>query len=179
VPSSSLPPDPVATPAIRPAQAGDDAAIHRLLIAAFGGTAEAALIERLREAGDVLCALVSTAGDAPIGFILFCPLRLAGAAGSVTLAGLAPLAVAPPCQGRGIGTALVRAGLAACEARGVEAAVVLGDARYYGRFGFRAELAAGLTCAWSGPHLQAVALRDGALAGVEGRLIYPAAFAAL
>jgi len=58
-------------------------------------------------------------------------------AGSAALLG--PLAVAPACQRRGIGSALVRAGLRRLEEKGVTRVCVLGDPAYYGRFGFRAE----------------------------------------
>ena len=48
---------------------------------------------------------------------------------------LGPLAVQPSYQGRGVGAALVRAGLELCEARGM-VVFVLGDPQYYERFGF-------------------------------------------
>jgi putative acetyltransferase len=50
--------------------------------------------------------------------------------------GLAPLAVLPPFQNQGIGTALVRAGLAECHRIVVPWVVVLGHETYYPRFGF-------------------------------------------
>lgn len=54
---------------------------------------------------------------------------------------LAPLAVSPDQQGRGIGSALVREGLCR-EARGEGGLVfVYGDPAYYGRFGFERETA--------------------------------------
>lgn len=53
--------------------------------------------------------------------------------------GLGPLAVLPAMQGRGIGGALVRHGLARLRTRGAAGVVLVGDPGYYGRFGFRAE----------------------------------------
>src|SRR5437762_2911415 len=50
--------------------------------------------------------------------------------------GLAPMAVLPREQRRGIGSALVRAGLDRCKQSGFSAAVVLGHPAYYPRFGF-------------------------------------------
>ena len=59
------------------------------------------------------------------------------------------------------------------------AIVVLGDPAYYGRFGFRAETAAGLDTPWSGPHLMALELVPGSLGGESGIARYAAAFSAL
>jgi putative acetyltransferase len=57
---------------------------------------------------------------------------------------LAPLAVSPDFQRRGIGTALARAGLDACRKQGVPFVFVLGNPAYYSRFGFRPANASGI-----------------------------------
>lgn len=49
---------------------------------------------------------------------------------SLSLLGLAPLAVAPTRQGQGVSAALVQAGLAACREQGAGAVSVLGDPAY-------------------------------------------------
>jgi putative acetyltransferase len=49
---------------------------------------------------------------------------------------LSPLAVLPEHQRRGVGAALVRAGVAASEEQAVPLVFLEGDPRYYGRFGF-------------------------------------------
>jgi putative acetyltransferase len=49
---------------------------------------------------------------------------------------LSPLGVHPDVQGRGHGSALVRASLAAVQARGEPLLLVEGNPAYYGRFGF-------------------------------------------
>jgi putative acetyltransferase len=56
--------------------------------------------------------------------------------GGLTGVGLAPLAVCPSHQHKGIGSALVREGLLACRKRGLGFVVVLGEPAYYKRFGF-------------------------------------------
>ena len=63
-----------------------------------------------------------------------------------TAAGLAPMAVHPDLQRRGIGSRLVEEGLEACRAAGRELVVVLGHPDYYPRFGFTP--AAGLGLVW-------------------------------
>lgn len=49
------------------------------------------------------------------------------------------MSVAPARQRKGIGDALIRAGLARLEQQGAQGCVVLGDPRYYRRFGFVAD----------------------------------------
>jgi predicted N-acetyltransferase YhbS len=49
---------------------------------------------------------------------------------------LGPLAVDPACRNRGIGSALMRHALATANRRGHRAVLLVGDAAYYGRFGF-------------------------------------------
>ena len=51
---------------------------------------------------------------------------------------LGPLAVDPDCRNRGIGAALMRRALRDAR-RGHKAVLLVGDAPYYGRFGFSAE----------------------------------------
>ena len=131
---------------IRPERVADHEAVVALLRAACPTPAEAALVEALRAAGDATVALVAEragdrdrAGGGVVGHVLFSPVSVTPRDGGRAASGLglAPLAVAPSAQRRGIGGALVRAGLDACRARGCGVVVVLGDPAYYARFGFR------------------------------------------
>ncbi len=83
---------------------------------------------------------------------------------------LGPLAVSPDRQGEGIGSRLMRSALNRAMALGHGAVILVGDAPYYGRFGFSAELTADLAMpAKVNPaRLLAVELREGALAGASG-----------
>ena len=60
---------------------------------------------------------------------------------------LGPLAVASNARSRGIGAALMRRALREAKRLGHQAVLLVGDAPYYGRFGFSAEAAAGLRLA--------------------------------
>ncbi len=90
-------------------------------------------------------SLEAVSGNSIIGHIVFTP------CGEGELALLGPLGVATAWQRRGVGSALVRAGLDRLRAARV---LVLGDPAYYGRFGFEAEQAVGppypLPDAWMG-----------------------------
>jgi predicted N-acetyltransferase YhbS len=80
-------------------------------------------------------AFAARVEGALVGAIVFSRMRYAGDARQVFV--LAPVAVATDRQGQGVGTALIRHGLAALRARGVDVALTYGDPAYYGRIGFR------------------------------------------
>lgn len=92
--------------------------------------------------------------------------------------GLAPMAVAPEHQRKGIGSALVRAGLDECKQLGFGAVVVLGHADYYPRFGFLSSARFGIGCEYEVPEevFMVVELQAGFLDGASGKVKYHAAF---
>jgi putative acetyltransferase len=137
-------PDEVIAPAwtIRPELPIDLDQIHDLHRAAFAGPAEAELVDAIRSGPDFLpdLSLVAvTADDSVLGHILISRVALqpedATAAGIDVLA-LAPLAVLPPHQGRGIGASLMREALAAADQREEPMTIVLGPPSFYEPFGF-------------------------------------------
>lgn len=161
---------------LRAATAADHEAIRRVVTAAFGQADEANLVADLRAGGDVRLEAVAEDGGEIVGHLLYGELRVETPTGPASGWFLAPLAVVPPMQRRGIGSALVRNTLATAAAAGARFVIVLGEPEYYGRFGFNASLAAPLESPYAGPYFQALELVPGALAGVAGRVIYPAAF---
>jgi len=147
--------------------AGRAAEIAEITRAAFlkrygSGDGEAALIEVLRRDGDVVAELAALEEGRVVGHAMFS--RAEAAPPLCRIAALAPVAVRSDRQGQGMGESLIRAGLEACKAGGIEAVVVLGDPEYYGRFGFAPTP---LRSPYAGPHFQALELRRGALAGVD------------
>ena len=157
---------------IRTANPGDFRGIRGVVAAAFGQPDEADLVEKLRADGDVRVEMVADEAGDITGHILFSRLGI----GPIEGAALAPLAVAPARQRRGLGAALTRAGIAQCRELGIPAVVVLGHADYYPRFGFSAALAAPLEAPFSGPSFMAIELVPGALTA-GGRVRYAPAFA--
>ena len=155
----------------------DHAATGEVHRRAFGRAHEAAIVERLRDAGLVVVSLVAASGDQVLGSILFSRLPIHADARVVHAVALAPLAVMPDRQRQGIGSTLVRAGLDACRRADESIAIVVGHPDYYRRFGFSSALAQPLRGPFSGEAFMALELLPGALAGVTGEVRYPAAFA--
>ena len=168
---------------IRAERAEDAAAVGRVNELAFGRADEAALVDALRAAADPHVSLVAVEDDGIVGHIFFSPVSLGPEDGpedsSFAAMGLAPMAVLPEYQRRGVGSELVRAGLNECRRTGRDVVVVLGHPGYYPRFGFRPASRAGLRCEYPVPDdtFMVVELRPGALAGRRGLVKYHPAFA--
>jgi len=152
----------------------DHVSVRRVVEAAFGQPAEADLVDAARRNGDAVLALVATEHDTIVGHIILSRLTA-----PVRALALAPVAVLPEYQGRGIASRLIEDSLARAKAQGWQAVFVLGDPAFYGRFGFRAETAEGYSSPYAGPYFMALELSAAALAGRRGAVAYPRAFAAL
>jgi putative acetyltransferase len=161
---------------IRRRTPADDAAIRRLNDDAFGGNYESRLIEELRVAGLDAVELVAVENHQIAGHILFSALAATVGREVVPTLALAPMAVRPDRQRRGVGSALVRSGIALARDRDWRAVIVLGHQGYYPRFGFSAALAQPLKAPFSGDAFMALELAPGALRGEEGRVTYAPAF---
>ena len=161
---------------VRPEAAADAAPVRHLLEQAFGGTDEADLVERLRAERALVLALVAESDGRLAGYLGFARLTIATRAGTQPAVGLAPLAVAPALQRRGVGGALVDAGLSRLRSAGETLAFVLGDVAYYRRFGFE-PADPEFRSRYGGPHFMQLRLRDAGPA--SGTVHYPAAFTAL
>jgi putative acetyltransferase len=162
---------------VRSEQSEDRARVQFINTQAFGRPDEADLVERLRNEGVVLLSLVAETGGQPAGHILFSRMWIATATGEVPAVALAPMAVLPDWQRRGVGGALIRAGLGELRDRGESVVIVLGHPDYYPRFGFSCDAARHLESPFPPEAFMALELRADALAGVRGAVRYPAAFA--
>jgi putative acetyltransferase len=165
---------------IRDETESDRDAVRALNESAFETTAEARLVDALREQAAPLVSLVAEQDGAIVGHILFTPVTLFGHEDRKIM-GLAPMAVAPARQRLGIGSALVRAGLERCRALGAGAAVVLGHPAFYPRFGFVPSIQFGIDCEYDVPEdvFMVTELEPSFLRGASGRIRYHRAFKSL
>lgn len=126
---------------LRPEQPGDERAIYDLVAQAFAPMPfadgdEQDLVDRLRERGELVHPLVAVDAQGKIiGYIAF---------SGVTIDHLdrgwfqmAPVAVTPSLQRKGIGSALIETGIGKLREDGAGGVGVVGDPGYYERFGFR------------------------------------------
>jgi len=159
---------------VRYERAADHPAVFNINARAFGTPNEARLVEALREAARPQISLVALCDGRVRGHIFFSPVSVGSGSGAWEASGLAPMAVEPEWQHRGIGSALVRAGLAACRAIRRPVVFVLGHPEYYPRFGFRPAPPLGLR--FRGPEFDpafmVAELEPGALADRSGEVHY-------
>jgi putative acetyltransferase len=166
----------VVTVLIRDETTADRIAIGEVNRLAFGQDDEGRLVDELRAGGYARVSLVAEDEGRVVGHILFSDLPIATGRGPVEALALAPLAVTPSHQRRGIGSRLVQEGLRTCAERGHRIVVVLGHPEYYPRFGFSAGRAERLKAPFSGPAFMALELVPGALEGLTGEVEYPPPF---
>ena len=135
---------------IRPEEARDHDAVHAINLAAFEGGPEADLVDVLRASCPDHLSLVAEDAGGLVGHILFTPVVVEFAGGAVEGMGLAPMAVRPDSQRKGVGSLLVRHGLEQLRNRKWPFVVVLGHPEYYPRFGFERASRCGLQSQWEG-----------------------------
>jgi predicted N-acetyltransferase YhbS len=153
---------------IRSERPADVAAREALLDVAYGPVRFTKPSQRLRQQREPALAFVAREHGRVIGTVRLWPV----AAGSRPALLLGPLAVHPDCRRRGVGAALMRRALRAAAEAGHAAVLLVGDAEYYGRFGFTAEKTGSL--GMPGPYeparLLALELAAGALDGANGTI---------
>ena len=136
--------------AVRKERPEDVPAIRQVNERAFGQPLEADIVDKLRRTCEGLLSLVATDGHRVIGHILFSPATAEWPGSLVEGMGLAPMAVLPEYQRRGVGSLLVREGLTILRAASCPFVIVLGHPEYYPRFGFERASRYGLRSQWEG-----------------------------
>ncbi len=147
---------------------------------AFDQEEEGLLIEKIRgmDGFDPSLSLLAEIEGDVVGHILFSPIHIETESGNVPALALAPMAVLPEYQKRGIGSQLVRAGLDVSRQAGHAIVVVLGHPDYYPRFGFQRASQFGVRSPFDVPDdaFMVQGLIPKALDAVTGVVRYPSAF---
>jgi putative acetyltransferase len=159
---------------IRAETRDDYSAVRSILEAAFGQANEADLVDALRKVASPQISLVAVQGDQIVGHIFFSPVSVESAGDIFTALGLAPMAVLPEYQKRGIGSRLIREGLMECRRIGHNIVFVVGHPEYYLRFGFTIAKEKGFRCEYQVPDevFMVAELKPGALGGKQGLVKY-------
>jgi putative acetyltransferase len=124
---------------VRPESSEDEAAIRELTRRAFAGRSYSAgneqdIIDALRREEALSISLVAERRGEVLGHVAFSPARSEDGSGNWYTLG--PVSVAPEVQRRGIGQALIHAGIAKLREIGATGCILIGDTAYYSRFGF-------------------------------------------
>ena len=123
-----------------------------------------------------LLSLIAVDDDKAIGHILFTKARIADSQESISAVILAPLAVIPEAQSRGVGGRLIQEGLRLLLESGVDLVFVLGHPGYYPRHGFKPAGALGFEAPYPIPDEHADAwmvqeLHPGVIGSISGKVI--------
>jgi putative acetyltransferase len=157
----------------------DHAAVRHVNIFAFDTPAEANLVDTLRTSGCTFISLIAESEEKVVGHIRFTPVALMPADSGLRLPGLAPMAVRPDFQRRGVGSALVKTGLIHITALDYDAVAVLGHPHFYPHFGFVPSTRYGIKSEYDVPEevFMMLELKRDALRGHSGVIIFHDAFA--
>lgn len=125
---------------IRPEFPFDATAIDAVTVAAFRNAphsshTEQLIVAELRRTGGLSVSLVAEDTGEIVGHVAVSPVEISD--GALRWHGLGPISVVPARQGKGIGSQLMAHALAELRRLGAAGCVVLGEPRFYGRFGFR------------------------------------------
>jgi putative acetyltransferase len=153
--------------------------IHHIHTAAFGRSHEADLVDMLRQHNALTISLVAVQDNHLVGHIAFSPVTITSSTGTMEALGLAPMAVLPAYQRRGLGSQFVEAGLTACHHTPYGVVVVLGHPRYYPRFGFTPAKPLSIVWEHDAPEeaFMVKEIQEGALAPTRGVVKYHPEFA--
>jgi predicted N-acetyltransferase YhbS len=166
---------------IRQETAADFAAVYKLNKAAFEQDLEAKLVEDLRtgEAFIPELSLVAAIDGKIVGHILFTKITIRDETGhQADSLALAPMAVMPGFQNKGIGGQLINKGLQKARELGHKSVIVVGHENYYPKFGFVPAQTWNIKAPFEVPAhaFMGIELVAGGLKNVEGTVVYPKEF---
>jgi len=162
---------------IRHERKNDYDEIKRINDLAFGQENEGKMIEALRKTSnyDTRLSLVAILDNNIIGHILFYQVKIKTNQGKLTVLSLAPIAVHPHYQNKGIGSQLVRKGIEVAKDCGFDAIIVVGHPTYYPRFGFKKASIYEIKCPFEVPDeaFLALEIKENILKNCKGTIEFP------
>jgi putative acetyltransferase len=166
---------------IRTEQPADVETISMVVQRAFGSDVEPRLVEAIRASPNFVpdWSLVALIDDEIVGHVLVSYVELRDGAVERRVCSLAPLAVDPEHQRRGVGSALTRAVISCVDDAGEPLIVLEGHPSYYPRFGFEPAAALGIVIElpeWAPPEAAQVRRLRAYDPSIRGRVVYPPAF---
>lgn len=164
---------------IRAEQPGDETSIFAVNRAAFPTDAEAKLVDMLRSDGDLYFSHVAETDGAITGHIALSPVDAVADGQPIKALGLGPVAVVPDRQLKGIGSQLIGAAIDWAQANDWQLIILLGEPKYYARFGFSVDDAKPFASPYAGPYFQALWLDEAVQKPQSGRAEYAPAFGRL
>ena len=151
--------------------------IHKVNVLAFGGEAEARLVDDLRASGGLLLSMVACDGVEVVGHIAYSRGWIDCDDKRIASVALAPMAVLPEAQSKGVGSTLLSTSLYTLREMGEAHVFVLGHTWFYPRFGFvPAEYYHIHSVYNAGEHFMGQELVVDSLEGLSGEFFYDPAF---
>jgi putative acetyltransferase len=169
---------------IRVERSADHPSVSTVVAAAFGSPEEARLVEAVRASAEFVpeLSLVADVDGEIVGHVMISHATIRDARAQHRVAVLAPLAVAPAFQCRGVGSVLVRRVTARADERGEPLVVLQGSPVFYGRLGFEYSVPYGIHMrlpAWAPAEASQVLRLRNYTASIRGQVVYPPAFDAV
>lgn len=170
---------------IRQEHPTDFSAVFKLIETAFKNAEhsdhqEQFLVERLRNSEVFIpeLSLIAVVNNNVVGYILLTKIAIKNNNDEYVSLALAPVAVLPEYQNKGIGDSLIRAAHKKAVELGYNSVILLGHKNYYPRFGYKTARNFGIQLPFDIPeeNCMAIELTINALKNVKGIVIYPKAF---
>ncbi len=138
------------------------------------------LVERLRKSNSFIpdLSLVAVVNDKIVGYILLTKVLIKNNQNQFESLALAPVAVLPEYQNRGIGSRLITKSHDIAKAQGFNSIVLLGHEKYYPKFGYVQASKFNITFPFEAPKENCMVkeLVVNALVGITGVVEYPVEF---
>lgn len=138
------------------------------------------LVERLRQSEAFVpdLSMVAELDGRVVGYILLTKIQIKNDEASFASLALAPVAVLPEYQGKGIGGQLIAEAHERARALGFQSVVLLGHQHYYPRFGYKRTSEYGIKLPFEAPEENCMVLEllEGGLNGVSGTVVYAKEF---